>query len=72
MYWAAGAGAMLLVAAYGLLNVWAAADLGYDTSARGKSILTYWMYVVMGSIFGSLLCAALSWRAWRAAPSERF
>jgi hypothetical protein len=66
LIWAAASGAMLVASAYAFLNFWAAADLGYDTSARGKSILAFWGYAMVGFFLGSVVSAALAFKAWRA------
>jgi hypothetical protein len=66
LIWTAASGVMLVASAYAFLNFWAAADLGYDTSARGKSMLAFWGYAMLGFFLGSVVSAALAFKSWRA------
>jgi hypothetical protein len=58
--WAAVSGIMLIVCAYAFLNFMAAADLGYDGSSRGGSILRLWGYVALGCLAGTFVTAAMA------------
>jgi hypothetical protein len=68
--WAAATGLMALCCAYALLNFMAAADLGYDVSAEGRSVLRFWEYAALACLAASLLTAAIALYRWRS-PSRR-
>ena len=46
------------------MNFWAAADLGYDTTPRGKTILSGWCYASIGLCLSALVFIALAVRSW--------
>ena len=57
-----------------LLNFWAAVDLGYDASPRGKAIIARWCYAALGclgSVIGLAILSARSWSSGRKQPMER-
>jgi len=64
LVWVALFIAAALAAAYSFLNFWAAADLGYDTSPRGRSILAGWTYAVWGCVAAAIGLAVLAGRSW--------
>lgn len=67
----------LLAAAFPLCNFWAAVDLGYDSSPRGKAIIARWCYAMLGLVAGGIGFAALAIKSWwsnrktEKAPAER-
>jgi hypothetical protein len=65
--WAIASGGMLVSCAYATLNFAAAADLGYDSSTGGKSILAFWGYVATGCFAGTIVAAILAFYGWRSA-----
>jgi hypothetical protein len=65
--WAAFSGTAFLGSAASFFNLWAAVELGYDTSARGKSIIAVWSYAMLGLAVCGLGFAALALRYWKSA-----
>ncbi len=57
-----------LVAAVGtvfsFMNLWAAVDLAYDTTPRGKTILNGWCFAFISFCLGTLVFVALAVRSW--------
>ena len=49
---------------FAFMNFWAAVDLGYDTSPRGRVILSRWSYTLLGLCCGTVLFFGLAIRAW--------
>jgi len=49
---------------FAFMNFWAAVDLCYDASTRGRVILNRWSYTLFGLCFGTLLFFGLALRAW--------
>jgi hypothetical protein len=58
---------MVLCGAYTLLNFIAAADLGYDVSADGRSVLRFWGYATLACLAATVLAAAIALYRWRRA-----
>lgn len=56
----------LAATVFAFVNFWAAADLGYDATSRGKVILSRWCYTFIGLCLGTLTFFALAVRSWSA------
>jgi len=65
--WAIASAGMLVSCAYATLNFAAAADLGYDSSTRGKSILAFWGYAATICFAGTIVAAIVAFYGWRSA-----
>ncbi len=50
---------------FSFVNFWAAANLGYDTSPRGKTILSGWCYASIGLCLSLLVFLVLAVRSTR-------
>ena len=57
----------LAATVFAFMNFWAAADLGYDATSRGKVILSSWCYAFIGLSLSTLTLFALGVRSWSAA-----
>ncbi len=68
--WALVTAAMLVVLAYAFLNFWAAADLGYDASPEGASILAFWGYSALGAFGFAVTAAGIAVYSWRRARRD--
>lgn len=59
---------------FAFMNFWAAVDLGYDASPKGKAILSRLSYTLLALGFGTVLFFGLAIRAWllrrRSLPSK--
>jgi hypothetical protein len=60
--WAIGSAVALVAAVTALLNVWAAADLGYDAYPGGAAIIARWAYAMLGFIVLSAACGLMAIR----------
>jgi di/tricarboxylate transporter len=55
----------LVAAVAAFFNFWAAADLGYDSTAQGRTILSSWGYGALGLSAGAFMFAAMAVRSGR-------
>jgi hypothetical protein len=63
-FWGALSVLSFLADTFPFLNLWAAIDLGYDGSPRGREIIARWSYAMLGLMACGVLFAALAIRAW--------
>ncbi len=62
--WASISILAFLGAIISLFNIWAAIDLGYDGSSRGRLILEGWGYAMLCLIICGIVFIILSTRSW--------
>ncbi len=64
--WFGVAFAAFVGTAFAFMNFWAALELGYDASSRGKEILNGWCYACIGLSLSTVTLLVLGVRSWLA------
>jgi hypothetical protein len=54
--------AALVGAITSFLDFWAAVDLAYDSSSRGRSIVFWWVYALLGLSVGTIIFGVMAVR----------
>jgi hypothetical protein len=62
--WSVLSAVCLLAAVFPFCNFWAAVDLGYDRSPRGKAIIAWWGYAMLGLVAAGIGFATLAIKSW--------
>ena len=66
LIWSTCSAVALVAMAIAFMNLWAAADLGYDAYPGGRAIIDRWTYAMLGFFAVGVVCGVMAVRArWR-------